>query len=250
MNSDIWIDWALRQDTTASALSWLFYELAQHPEVLQHLRKEILDRVARDRKPTSEDLKDMKYLTVCSSSSSLDFLIRSHPFAHFLLSIISSTLSPLTHCHQNCIKESLRLYPSVPFNMRLALHDTTLPSGGGPNGNQPIGILKDTGIAYSAFVLQRRPDFYPPGSPHPDSFVPERWESWQPSHWQYIPFNAGPRVCMGQEFAMVEMQYAVVRILQRVKDLELRMKRAEQVYVTNIIINPGKGVPVGVLWDG
>ena len=79
--------------------------------------------------------------------------------------------------------------------------------------------------------------------------MPERWEKWQPRAGEYVPFNAGPRVCMGQEFAMVEIQYTVARMLQQLKGVELRMKRSEQQLITNIIITPGKGVPVGLYWD-
>jgi len=91
------------------------------------------------------------------------------------------------------MNETLRKYPGVPFNVRLALKDTTLPRGGGPDGKSPMGILKDTPIAYSTLVMQRRPDL----TPDPDTWSPERWETWQPKHWQYIPFNGGPRICIG-----------------------------------------------------
>ena len=50
------------------------------------------------------------------------------------------------------MNETLRLYPVVPFNVRLALCDTTLPHGGGPDGLSPIGVLKDTPIGYSTLV--------------------------------------------------------------------------------------------------
>lgn len=95
---------------------------------------------------------------------------------------------------QNVMNETLRKYPAVPFNVRLALKDTTLPRGGGPDGTAPVGILKDTPIGYSTLVMQRRADL----TPDPDKFSPERWESWQPKHWQYIPFNGGPRICIGK----------------------------------------------------
>lgn len=52
------------RDTTASTLSFTFYELARHPEVFQNLRAEIIDTVGLDRPPTYNDLKNMKYLQV------------------------------------------------------------------------------------------------------------------------------------------------------------------------------------------
>ena len=77
---------------------------------------------------------------------------------------------------QSVLNETLRLYPVVPYNVRLALKDTTLPTGGGPNGDQPIGILKGTPIGYSTLVMQRRADNYPgpeTGFADPTHYVPE-----------------------------------------------------------------------------
>lgn len=51
------------RDTTASALSWAFFELAKHPRVVIKLRKEISDAVGSNQ-PTYSQLKDMKYLQV------------------------------------------------------------------------------------------------------------------------------------------------------------------------------------------
>ena len=90
------------RDTTAGTLSFTFQELSANPDIVKTLRREILDRVGKERRPTYEDLKNMPYL-------------------------------------QHVINETLRLYPSVPYNVRLALQDTTLPKGGGPDGTEPIG---------------------------------------------------------------------------------------------------------------
>lgn len=54
------------RDTTASTLSWTFYELSQHPEAVEKLRREILETVGLERPPTYADLKNMKYLQVSS----------------------------------------------------------------------------------------------------------------------------------------------------------------------------------------
>ncbi|RDL34659.1 uncharacterized protein BP5553_07787 [Venustampulla echinocandica] len=195
------------RDTTASTLSWTFYELARNPEVVKKLRKEIIDCVGLTKAPTYNDLKSMKYL-------------------------------------QNTMNETLRLYPSVPFNVRLALKDTTLPRGGGPDGLSPIGILKDTPIGYSTLLMQRRPDL----TPDVETFSPDRWETWQPKPWHYIPFNGGPRICIGQQFALTEMGYTIVRLLQRFERVENHMgavDNGDPCLKAEIVLQPGQGVTVG-----
>jgi cytochrome P450 len=150
------------------------------------------------------------------------------------------------------MNETLRLYPVVPFNVRMSLHDTTLPRGGGPDGMSPIGVLKDTPIGYSSLILQRREDFYPPGSNHL-VFNPDRWYTWQPKHWTFIPFNGGPRICIGQQFALTEMGYTIVRLLQRFDRLESFMPEVingdgQPTLMAEIVLQPGDGVKVG-FWD-
>lgn len=119
--------------------------------------------------------------------------------------------------------ETLRIYPVVPFNVRLALKDTTLPRGGGPDGLSPVGILKDTPIGYSTLLMQRRKDLTPDAL----RFWPERWQTWQPKPWNYIPFNGGPRICIGQQFALTEIGYTIVRILQRFDRVDNYMDHVE-----------------------
>jgi cytochrome P450 len=101
------------RDTTACTLSWLFLELSRNPQVVKKLKEEIYNAIGdSDRCPSYQEIKDMKYLTWI-------------------------------------INETLRLYPVVPFNVRAALKDTTLPHGGGHDGMQPLGVLKGTPIGYS-----------------------------------------------------------------------------------------------------
>ena len=142
------------------------------------------------------------------------------------------------------MNETLRLYPVVPFNVRLALKDTTLPHGGGPDGLSPIGILKDTPIGYSTLVMQRRDDL----TPNALAFNPERWQTWQPKPWNYIPFNGGPRICIGQQFALTEMGYTIVRLLQRYDRVENFMENVDHgkpCLKAEIVLQPGQGVRVG-----
>ena len=104
----------------------------------------------------------------------------------------------------------------------------------------------DTPVGYSTFILQRREDIYPPASTgFPDylDFVPERWDHWTPKAWTYIPFNGGPRICIGQQFALTEMAYTVVRILQTYERMECRHLEFPM-FRSDIVLQPGKGVRV------
>jgi len=96
------------RDTTAATLSWLFYELAYHPDAYAKLRAEVIDIIGVNGKPTYDQLKNMKYLQWCINEGDL--------------------------AHSTRLIVVLRLYPIVPFNARTAQKDTTLPRGGGPNG--------------------------------------------------------------------------------------------------------------------
>lgn len=155
---------------------------------------------------------------------------------------------------QNVMNETLRLYPVVPFNVRLALKDTTLPRGGGPDGSLPVKVLKDTPIGYSTLVMQRRPDLYPPVSPKfpdVDVFSPDRWFNWQPRPWQYIPFNGGPRICIGQQFALTEMAYVLTRLFQRFERVDNHMGEVDggnPKLRAEVVLQPGDGVRVA-FWE-
>lgn len=135
--------------------------------------------------------------------------------------------------------------------MRLALKDTTLPRGGGPDGSEPIGILKDTPIGYSTLVMQRRPDLYPPresGFPPVEEFVPERWDGWTPKSWTYIPFNGGPRICIGQQFALTSMAYTLTRVFQRYSRIENRMPAKPRLR-SDIVLQPAEDIMVAFYQD-
>ncbi|UNI15421.1 hypothetical protein JDV02_001956 [Purpureocillium takamizusanense] len=97
--------------------------------------------------------------------------------------------------------------------------------------------------------MQRRKDLYPPTSEKfadPDMFSPERWECWTPKSWHYVPFNGGPRICIGQNFALTEMAFMLVRLLQKYERLEYRGDWPAQYYKMEIVGRPGQGVPVAL----
>ncbi|KAL8882950.1 MAG: hypothetical protein Q9198_000126 [Flavoplaca austrocitrina] len=95
------------------------------------------------------------------------------------------------------VNEVLRLYPVVPIYGRMANKDTTLPRGGGPDGNSRVFIPKGSTAMITAYSLHRRADIWGDDS---HEFRPERWQSMKPKNWSYLPFSAGPRVCIGREY--------------------------------------------------
>lgn len=170
------------RDTTASLLSMTFHILARRPDIFKKLKAEVDE--LRGGKPDYETLKTMKYL-------------------------------------KYLLNETLRLYPVVPGNARFANKDTTIPRGGGADGQSPVFIPKGQIVAYSVYAMHRRKDIYGPDALE---FRPERWapeEGLRPG-WGYLPFNGGPRICVGQQFALTEASYTIVRLLQEFKGVEDR----------------------------
>ncbi|KAI0161368.1 cytochrome P450 alkane hydroxylase-like protein [Xylariaceae sp. FL1272] len=196
------------RDTTASHLGWVFHYLSRDPHRYQKLRQAILNDFGTYHEPHSRitfaKLKDCRYLRYVND-------------------------------------EALRLNPLVPLNSRRSNKDTTLPTGGGPDGRSPIFVPSGTEVNYSVHTMQRRKDIWGQDA---DDFVPERWEGRKPG-WEYLPFNGGPRICIGQQFALTEASYVIVRLMQRYDQMESLLGKDEVVkhnlHLTNSI---GNGVKV------
>lgn len=104
------------------------------------------------------------------------------------------------------IKESMRLYPPVwVLNTRTASEDTTIGE---------YVVPKGTNVFISQYVMHRQARFFP----DPARFDPARWtpefEASLPK-FAYMPFGGGPRVCIGNSFAMMEAQLLLAAIAQR-----------------------------------
>ncbi|KAL5585645.1 hypothetical protein FOVSG1_015034 [Fusarium oxysporum f. sp. vasinfectum] len=156
------------------------------------------------------------------------------------------TFASLKECTylQHVLSETLRLHSVVPFNSRRALRDTILPMGGGPDGKSPIFIPEETEVNFSTHVLHRRKDLW--GEEDADDFVPERWEKKRgaaSAAWHFVPFNGGPRICIGQQLALTEAGYVLVRMLQRydaVKGLDVDLTRDWHNFT--VVCSPGSPV--------
>jgi cytochrome P450 len=172
------------RDTTAATMTFVIYMLTQHPDVLRRLREEILSKVGSSRRPTYDDMRDMKYLRAV-------------------------------------INETLRLFPPVPFNVRTSTEPTVWP---GINGGKPIYIPPNTRTPYSVFLMHRRTDLWGPDAQEfdPDRFLDDRLRKYCTSNpFIFVPFNAGPRICLGQQFAYNEISFFLVRLLQQFSSVSL-----------------------------
>jgi cytochrome P450 len=103
---------------------------------------------------------------------------------------------------EGVIRESMRLIPPVLWGVRYAVDDFEI------GGYQH---KKGSSVLYSSYVTHHMPELYE----NPQKFDPYRWETIKPSPYEYFPFNAGPRRCLGAEFAMMEMKIALAMLLQK-----------------------------------
>ncbi|KAI8306382.1 Cytochrome P450 monooxygenase fsdH [Colletotrichum sp. SAR11_240] len=165
------------RDTTAGLLAFTFFMLARKPEVWKKLRADVLEHYTEPL--TYDAVQEMTYL-------------------RFVL------------------QETLRLFPPIATNSRMANKDCVIPVGGGPDGRSPMFVAKNNVVTYSTFVMHRRPELFGPDA---EEFIPERWETFRPG-WEYLPFNGGPRVCPGQKFALTESSYTVARLLHAFSGIE------------------------------
>ncbi|KLO17806.1 cytochrome P450 [Schizopora paradoxa] len=166
------------RDTTATTLTFAVYFLAMHPEVTRRLRAEVIEKVGSTRSPTYDDIREMRYLRAV-------------------------------------INETLRLFPPVSFNVRTAIESTTLAPTI-PNGC-PYYVPEGTPVIYSVFLMHRRTDLWGPDALEfdPDRFLDERLHKYlTPKPFIFLPFNAGPRICLGQQFAYNEASFMLIKLLQ------------------------------------
>lgn len=139
------------QDSVGAAVAFCLFLLAQNPDCQEKCYQEVYDIFENDdRPPTIKDIREMRYL-------------------------------------EQCVKETLRLYPSVPLIARkisedIRVNKCTIPAG--------------SDILIFPYATHRLPDIFPdPERFDPTRFSPEKNEARHP--YAFIPFSAGPRNCIG-----------------------------------------------------
>ncbi|VDM57612.1 unnamed protein product [Angiostrongylus costaricensis] len=174
-------------DTTSTGASWALYLLGCYPEIQRKAQAEIDEVLGENDYVTVEHLPYLKYL-------------------------------------ECCLKESLRIYPSVPMIMRELNEDQEI---------EGVIVPKGTQLVINQFLVHRDPTYWQdPEDFNPDRFLPENAVGRHA--FAFIPFSAGSRNCMGQRFAMMEEKVIVSWVLRH---FNMRSK-------VGIILRPTDGIHV------
>lgn len=186
-------------DTTTSGISFCLFNIAKYPEVQRKIFEEIETEVGmNDNVLTLQNLNQLHYLELV-------------------------------------VKESLRLYPSVPYFARklteeITINDFTLP--------------KDLNLVISPYLMGRDPNIFS----DPLEFNPERFNVETTSEvvnpYAYVPFSAGPRNCIGQKFAVYEMKSIICKII-RSFELSVSKEHEPQVFC-DLVLKTENGIILNI----
>ncbi|XP_053658470.1 cytochrome P450 4c3-like [Anopheles marshallii] len=187
-------------DTTATALAWMLYLLGTEPTVQERVFQEIDGIMGgdRDRHPTMAELGEMRYL-------------------------------------ECCLKESLRLFPSIPMLSRTLATSVDIEEFHIPSGTNAVIML---------YQLHRDPQYFPnPEKFNPDRFLPENSSNRHP--YSYIPFSAGPRNCIGQKFGALE-EKAVISAVVRNYRIEAVQRREDLILYGDLVLRTKGGLKIRI----
>ncbi|KAI7815651.1 cytochrome p450 [Rhyzopertha dominica] len=156
------------QDSVSSSIAFVLYHLARHPDVQEKLTNEIMAVFDKYTTLDIEKLRSLVYL-------------------------------------EQCIKETLRLCPSVPMIARRLSEDIVLGKHTLPAGCH---------VFLSPFATHRLPHvFKDPLKFDPERFSPDNLTKIHP--YSYFPFSAGPRNCIGYKFGILEIKVVLAQILRK-----------------------------------
>ncbi|GAA0170485.1 oxygenase [Lithospermum erythrorhizon] len=200
------------KDTTATTLAWFIYMLCKHPLVQEKAAEEV-------RKATSKE--------------------ETSDFADFASSVSEEALEKMHYLHA-AITETLRLYPAVPVDAKICFSDDTLPDG--------FSVKKGDMVSYQPYAMGRMRFIWGDDA---EDFIPERWLDengffQQESPFKFTAFQAGPRMCLGREFAYRQMKIFSTMLL-KFFILKLSDESKEANYRTMINLHIDGGLPVCVL---
>uniref|UniRef100_G3NPQ7 Cytochrome P450, family 24, subfamily A, polypeptide 1 n=1 Tax=Gasterosteus aculeatus aculeatus TaxID=481459 RepID=G3NPQ7_GASAC len=184
-------------ETTANSMLWAIFNLSRNPGAQRKLLEEIREVVSPDQDPCGEHIKSMPYLKAC-------------------------------------LKESMRLSPSVPFTSRTLDKDTVLGD---------YAIPKGTVLMINSHALGSNEEYFEDGK----QFKPERWlrENNTINPFAHVPFGIGKRMCIGRRLAELQLQLAMCWL---VRDYEVVATDNEPLDVIHSgLLVPSRELPVAFI---
>ncbi|KAF8028237.1 hypothetical protein BT93_E0982 [Corymbia citriodora subsp. variegata] len=168
------------KDTSANTLSWFLYMLCKHPLVQQKIVDEIRDVIGDQASEANPD--------------------------EFVERITDPVLHRMHYLHAT-LTETLRLYPAVPLDGRCAEIDDVLPDG--------FHVKRGDNVNYLAYSMGRVHNIWGEDA---EDFKPERWLKdgifQNESPFKFVAFHAGPRICLGKDFAYRQMKIVSIALLR------------------------------------
>ncbi|XP_008803291.2 cytochrome P450 704C1-like [Phoenix dactylifera] len=168
------------KDTTAGTLSWFFYMLCKNPSIQEKISQEV------------------KEVTEANEDANFD---------EFAKCITDESLNKMHYLHAS-LSETLRLYPAVPLDNKVCFSDDILPNG--------FNVRKGDVVFYQPYAMGRMEYLWGKDA---ECFRPERWlddnGTFQAeSPYKFTAFQAGPRICLGKEFAYRQMKIFAAVLLR------------------------------------
>ncbi|CAN4111649.1 unnamed protein product [Withania somnifera] len=200
------------KDTTATTLSWFIYVLCKYPHVQEKVAQEIKE--ATSEKEYGTDITD------------------------FAVNVSEDALEKMQYLH-SALTETLRLYPAVPVNGKICFSDDTLPDG--------FCVNKGDMVCYQPYAMGRMKFIWGDDA---EEYKPERWLDGdgffrQESPFKFTAFQAGPRICLGKEFAYRQMKIFSA-VLLRYFVFKLSDDNKTVYYRTMINLHIDGGLPIHV----
>lgn len=184
-------------DTVSSSIGFVLFLLGHRQHIQDRVYNELHEIFGdSEREITVDDLKKMKYL-------------------------------------EQCMKETIRMYPTVVMIGRRITEDTNICGY-----TIPAGVT----ACISPFAVARDPEHWnKPEVFDPDHFSPENVAKRDP--FAFLPFSAGPRNCLGQKFAIMEEKVALAYVLRKYKVVSM-ITEEENRALPEVSLKPSKGFPV------
>ncbi|KAM7266297.1 hypothetical protein ACFE04_004194 [Oxalis oulophora] len=195
------------KDTTATTLSWFLYMVCKHPDIQERIYNEVRKATKLSNSSSFQDIAD---------------------------GINEEALDKLHYLHAT-ITETLRLYPAVPVDQKMCLFDDTLPDG--------FSVKKGDLICYLPYTMGRMKYIWGDDA---DEFKPQRWLDENEkfvieSSFKLTAFQAGPRICLGKEFAYRQMKIFLAILIG---SFEFKLSDEHKVanYITMLTLNMDSGL--------